>query len=248
MDQGHATTTMSDTPAAAAEKKPLRRDAERNRLLILRAARTVFAQRGLEASLDEVAREAGLGVGTVYRRFPNRDALIDALFADGINTINRIVDESLEKPRAWDGLRHFMSSMLELQCQDKGLRDVMVAKKPPETTQEMMRNRIKPPISHLVHRAQQQGDLREDLIDTDIGVLEIAAIGAAEFTAPAAPDVWRRYLTIMMDGMRARPTGDSGNTPLQPPPIDDDQIDACMDGWKYGTRETKRDQRKHPHE
>lgn len=244
MDQGHATATMSTTASGAAKRRPLRRDAERNRLLILSAARTVFAQRGLEASLDEVAREAGLGVGTVYRRFPNRDALIDALFADGINAIGRIVDESLAMPRAWDGLRHFMASMLELQCQDKGLRDVMVAKKAPETTEDLMRNRIKPPISELVRRAQQEGDLREDLIDTDIGVLEIAALGAAEFTALADPDVWQRYLTVMMDGMRARPAGENGNTPLDQPPIDDDQIDACMDGWKYGTRDTTRQRQK----
>src|ERR1700761_6992724 len=114
MDQGYATDQGYST--AAAKRRPLRRDAERNRLLILGAARTVFAQRGLEASLDEVAREAGLGVGTVYRRFPNREALIDALFADGINTIARVVEESLATPRAWDGLRHFMASMLELQC------------------------------------------------------------------------------------------------------------------------------------
>ena len=226
-------------------RRPLRRDAERNRLLILTAARTVFAQRGLDASLDEVAREAGLGVGTVYRRFPNRDALIDALFADGIATIGRIIDESLSAPRAWDGLRHFMASMLELQCQDKGLRDVMLANHAPEASEELIRNQIKPPLRDLVHRAQTEGDLRRDLTDTDVGVLEIAVLGAAEFTAHADPDVWHRYLAIVMDGMRARPdTPHGGNTPLDPPPLDDDQIDACMVGWKYGTREAPRHRQK----
>jgi AcrR family transcriptional regulator len=243
MDQGYATQEYAT--ATSAGRRPLRRDAERNRLLILSSARTVFAQRGLDASLDEVAREAGLGVGTVYRRFPNRDALIDALFADGIDTIGRIVDEALSMPRAWEGLRHFMASMLDLQCQDKGLRDVMLSRGAPETTEELMRSRIKPPLYDLVRRAQQEGDLRRDLTDTDIGVLEIAALGAAEFTALADPNVWRRYLTIMMDGMRARPEGaDGGNTPLEHPPLDDDQIDACMVGWKYGTRETPRQRQK----
>jgi AcrR family transcriptional regulator len=244
MDQGYATQEYA-TATGTGRRRPLRRDAERNRLLILSSARTVFAQRGLDASLDEVAREAGLGVGTVYRRFPNRDALIDALFADGVATIGRVVDEALSMERAWDGLRHFMSSMLELQCQDKGLRDVMLAWRAPETTEELMRNRIKPPLRDLVRRAKQEGDLRRDLTDSDIGVLEIAALGTAEFTALADPAVWRRYLTIMMDGMRARPeAGEGGNTPLGHPPLDDEQIDACMVGWKYGTREAPRQRQK----
>lgn len=228
-------------------RRPLRRDAERNRLLILSSARTVFAQHGLDASLDEVAREAGLGVGTVYRRFPNRDALIDALFVDSVATLGRLADQSVGMARAWDGLRHFMASMLDLQCQDKGLRDVMLARRAPEATEELIRNRIKPPLRDLVRRAQDEGDLRRDLTDTDVGVLEIAVLGAAEFTAQADPDVWHRYLAIVMDGMRARPQAPGtpgGNTPLAHPPLDDDQIDACMDGWKYGTRETPRQRQK----
>ena len=229
MEQRYAT--------AAAKDRPLRRDAERNRLLILSAARTVFAQRGLEASLDEVAREAGLGVGTVYRRFPNREALIDALFADGINTITRVVEESLAMARAWDGLRHFMASMLELQCHDKGLRDVMLSHRGPDPAEDLLRDRIKPPLYNLVQRAQREGDLRADLSPTDIGVLEVAALGAAELTAAARPEAWKRYLTIIMDGMRARPDSPTGgNTPLHQPPLNDDELDACMEGWKYGTR------------
>jgi AcrR family transcriptional regulator len=215
-------------------------------LLILGAARAVFAHRGLDASLDEVAREAGLGVGTVYRRFPNRDALIDALLIDGVATIGRIVEESVATPRAWDGLRHFMTSMLELQCQDKGLRDVMSARRAPEATEEVVKDLVKPPLHELVERAQAQGDLRGDLDETDVAVLEIAALGAAEFTALADPDVWRRHLTIILDGMRARPDGPAGNTPLEQPALDDEQIDACMVDWKYGTREAPRQQRHKP--
>ena len=228
MEQTYATVTT--------KKRPLRRDAERNRLLILSAARTVFAQRGLEASLDEVAREAGLGVGTVYRRFANREALIEALFADGIATISRLMDQCLAEPRAWDGLRTFMASMLELQCGDKGLRDVMLSRRAPSPDEDLLRARIQPALDALVERAQQQGDLREDLTSTDVGVLEIALLGAAEFTAAAAPGIWHRYLAIMLEGMRARPAGPS--EPLEEPPLDDDQIDACMIGWKYGSRQT----------
>jgi len=226
--------------AEKARPRPLRRDAERNRLLILSAAKTVFAQRGLDASLDEVAKEAGLGVGTVYRRFPNRDALIDALFADGVSSIERIIEEALAMPRAWDGLEHFMAAMLESQAMDKGLRDVIMSRhaalKGPDD--DFVRTRIQPALYELVGRAHEAGDLRTDVAATDIGVLEVAALGIVEFSASAAPDVWRRYLSIILDGLRARPAG--GNGPLAQPPLDDDQVEACMYGWKYGSREAPR--------
>jgi len=114
--------------------RPLRRDAERNRQLILSAARTLFAQRGLDASLDDVAHEAGLGVGTVYRRFPNREALIDALFDDGLEAITEIVQTAQAAPRAWDGLRHFMASMLELQAADRAMSSSPAGSQNPNAT------------------------------------------------------------------------------------------------------------------
>ena len=243
MDRGYATATAAATAPATVRRRPLRRDAERNRLLILTAARTVFAERGLEASLDEVAREAGLGVGTVYRRFPNRDALVDALFADAIDTVTRINDESLVMPRAWDGLRHFLTEMTEIQCRDKGLRDVMLASRGPDPAEDALRDRATDTLYGLVRRAQQQGDLRADLTPTDVGVLGVAILGAAEFTDAVLPEISGRYLTLILDGMRARPEG--GNSPLDQPALDDDQLEACMNGWKYGCRETPR-QRQRP--
>ena len=215
--------------------RPLRRDAERNRQLILDTAKTVFAQRGLDASLDEVAHEAGLGVGTVYRRFPNRDALIDALFDDKLTSITRIVAESLELPRAWDGLVHFMTAMLESQGRDTALRDLMLSRQPhldpcvPDKEQGV-RDTVEPALHALIDRAKEEGDLRTDVVATDVGTLLIAAVGVAE--------VWRRHLAVMLDGLRARPTGQT--TVLSPEPLDDAQLDVCMTGWKYGSRETSR--------
>lgn len=238
-------TAPAGTPATigAVDVRPLRRDAERNRRLILGAAKKVFAQRGLDASLDEIAREAGLGVGTVYRRFPNRDALIDALFDDMIASIKRIADESLALPRAWDGLVHFMTAMLETQAHDKGLRDTMIAQQTHLHDREhekgqAVREMVQPMLYALVARAQQEGDLRTDVAPTDIAVLLITAVSMVELTAPVVPDNWRRHLSVIVDGLRARPEG--ANTPFTEPPLDDDQIEACMAGWKYGTREASR--------
>jgi len=228
-------------PAAAvsAEARPLRRDAERNRQLILSAAKGLIARRGLDVSLDEVAKEAGLGVGTVYRRFPHRDALIDALFDDMVNAIKRIAEESVALPRAWDGLAHFMTAMLESQAQDKGLRDAALAQQKHLGEQgteksQAVRELVQPMLYALVERAKLEGDLRTDVAATDIGVLLITAVNLAEFTTPVAPENWRRQLTIILDGLRTRPDGT--NSALAESPLDEEQFDACMAGWKYGTR------------
>jgi AcrR family transcriptional regulator len=236
-------------PAGAApeQARPLRRDAERNRRMILGAAKAVFAHRGLDASLDEVAREAGLGVGTVYRRFPNREALIDALFDDLVASITHIADESLALPRAWDGLVHFTMSMLESQSRDKSLRDVLIARQNDldehgQEKRHVVRETVQPMLYTLVERAKQEGDLRPDVVPSDIGVLLVAAVSLLEFTAPVAPDGWRRHVAIILDGLRARPEAD--RAPLREAPLDDEQVDACMAGWKYGNRETPRQRAK----
>jgi AcrR family transcriptional regulator len=233
--------------AGVPEPRPLRRDAERNRQLILGAAKAVFAQRGLDASLDEIAKEADLGVGTVYRRFPNREALIDALFDDMVSSIAHIAEEAVALPRAWDGLVHFMTAMIESQAHDKGLRDVMIAREKHlnEDGHEKgraIRELVQPMLNGLVSRAQQEGDLRAEVSSTDIAVLLIATVGILEFTAHIASDHWRRHLSILLDGLRTRPDG--AYTPLTEPPLDDDQIDDCMTGWKYGSREMPRQRSK----
>ncbi|NUR57663.1 MAG: TetR/AcrR family transcriptional regulator [Catenulispora sp.] len=223
-----------------APDRPLRRDAERNRRLILEAARVVFAQHGLDASLDEVAREAGLGVGTVYRRFPNRDALVDALFDDMVASIEVILQESVALPRAWDGLVHFMTALLESQGRDKALRDMMFSRHLHlddcgKQKDDAIRELVQDSMTDLIERSQQDGDLRADVTLTDVGVLLIAGVGIVDFTASADRDVWRRQLSVVLDGLRARP---EENTPLTPAPLDDEQMDVCMTGWKYGSRET----------
>src|SRR5438270_1150238 len=116
-----------DTTTPPAAPRPLRRDAELNRQRILVAAKEVFAERGLEATLDEIAKHAGLGVGTVYRRFPNKEALIDALFEEGFAQIVQLTEQALAEPDAWDGLVGLLTGMAEVQAADFGLRDVMLS-------------------------------------------------------------------------------------------------------------------------
>jgi hypothetical protein len=132
-----------------------------------------------------------------------------------------------------------MYSALEMQSKDRGLRDVMFSRRMlADQEHDLMAQRLKPPLDALVERAKDEGDLRPDLSSTDVAVLEVAALGAAEFTVAVAPDAWRRHLAIMLDGMRARPDGQS--EPLVQPALDHDEFETCMVGWKYGSRETRR--------
>src|ERR1051325_8125083 len=105
---------------SVAGPRPLRRDAERNRQRILEAASEVFNERGLEVSLDEIARHAGVGVGTVYRRFRSKEELVEALFMDRLDTVAAVADEALSTPDPWTGLVSFMEQMAGIMAGDTG--------------------------------------------------------------------------------------------------------------------------------
>src|ERR1700754_2230621 len=104
---------------------PLRADAERNRQRLLGAAKELFAERGVEVTLDEIARHAGVGTGTAYRRFPNKDALIEALMADRIGESGAIAQECLEDPDPWRAFAVFFERSLALMAADRGLKEVL---------------------------------------------------------------------------------------------------------------------------
>src|ERR1700676_1629222 len=138
---------MASTPPPASER-PLRRDAERNRLRILQAAREVFADRGLDASLDQIAAHAELGVGPVYRRFPDKDTLIDALFEERIGEIAAAGQHALTAPDPWQGLVGLLQQANALLSGDRGLRQVLLSRGAHKT--ERAREKIIPIATELV--------------------------------------------------------------------------------------------------
>src|SRR5689334_2491592 len=109
--------------ATATPTRSPRRDAVRNRELLLAAARAVFGERGVDASLEEIARQAGVGIGTLYRHFPSRQALIDALLEERLGAVVALADAAAADPA--DGLGRFLESMIDLQARDRVLRDVL---------------------------------------------------------------------------------------------------------------------------
>ena len=190
--------------------RPLRRDAERNRQRVLEAAREVFAERGVSATLDDVADRAGVGVGTVYRRFPDKETLLSAVFLDVLDQLAAHAEEALAHESGWAGLTFFLHRCSEMQSCDRGLRDVALASGYGTHDLDAVRERLVPLLERLVARAQAEGELRGDVRETDIPLLLFMVTEVAYHCGADRPDLHKRYLQLIIDGLRAPGTGDLG--------------------------------------
>jgi AcrR family transcriptional regulator len=206
----------------------VRKDAELNRQRILEAAREGFADRGLGITLDEIAKLAGVGVGTVYRRFPNKELLIDALFEDRIGDVAAAAETALTDDDGWRALTTFLERAIELMAGDRGLRELVLGTTYGPQRVQHARSRIKPLVDRLVTRAQAQGALREDFSATDFPLL-LMMLDAVVDTTREVPGTWKRALALIVDGMLARR---DAPTPLPAPALDDDQLDAALRSWR----------------
>jgi AcrR family transcriptional regulator len=205
----------------------LRRDAERNRQRILEAAREGFAERGLGITLDEIARLAGVGVGTVYRRFPNKELLIDALFEERIGEIVALGREAAADEDAWRGLKRFLEAAVDRLARDRGLRELVVgATYAPERIVHG-RSRIKPLVDDMVARAKAQGTLREDVGASDFPLLLMMLDAVVDTTRDVDPDTWRRALGIVLDGLAA-----PAKTPLPGAPLAVPELERAIRAWR----------------
>ena len=187
--------------------RPLRRDAERNRQRVLQAASEMFTECGLEVSLDEVARHAGVGVGTVYRRFRTKEELVEALFDERIDAIAAIGARAAENPDPWSGLVSFMEQLAEMLAGNLGLRQMLMFATYGRDRVAYARERNAPLIGRLLERAQAAGQVRGDLAPTDIPFIIFTLTQATEFSRRASPELWRRYLALFLDGIRPERAG-----------------------------------------
>jgi AcrR family transcriptional regulator len=206
----------------SALERPLRRDASRNRELIVAAARELFAERGLEVTMDEIARRAGVGVGTVYRRFPRREEIIRALFEQRMEDFLALAEQSLADPDPWHGLVEFLEQGLAMQAADRGLKELLVGQGHGGESGKRMRARVIPIIEQLVTRAQQAGVVRSDIGALDLPLLSLMLGQVIDFSHAVEPELWRRYLALLLDGLRSE-----GN-PLPLAPLDPAQLDAAI--------------------
>ncbi|GAA4212080.1 TetR/AcrR family transcriptional regulator [Actinocatenispora rupis] len=205
------------------ETRPLRADARRNRERLIEAARTVYAERGLDAPLDEIARCAGVSIGTLYNRFPSRDALIDAAFADRVAATARFAEHALADDDPWSGLAYFLERICELQATDRGYRDLAARSVPRSAeTAAALRDGYRQ-MERIVERAQHAGALRSDVTLADLAFVFWGHAGTVAATADIAPDAWRRHLGLLLDGLRSE-----GAHPLPVPPLDPAQVERAM--------------------
>lgn len=197
------TNDDGESPAAGCPRRPLRRDAERNRQRILTAAAEVFTERGLDVSLDEIAKHAGVGVGTVYRRFADKEELVETLFTDYVNNLASIAEHALEMPDPEEALLWFLDQWIDVMAGNMGLRQLLMFATYSGDRVSYARNRFAPLVDALVTRAQASGHVRADLAGTDIPFIGLMLSSAAEYAQHMRPEIWRRYLMLFIDGMYA---------------------------------------------
>ena len=198
--------------ATGATARPLRADAVRNRARILEAAAEVFAERGLEVTLDDIAHHAGLGVGTVYRRFSDRESLVEALFDERMQVAKRRMEAALDEPDAMQALEGVIRENCEQFAADRGLRQVMLTSTYGQNSLAQCREEIPPIVERLVQRAKESGALRSDFQATDIPILFLMIGAVVDFTGAIEPGLWRRYLELFLDGIRVCRSSDGGAT------------------------------------
>jgi AcrR family transcriptional regulator len=215
-----------DTPAAT--ERPLRKDAERNRRRILEAARDLFAARGLEPHLNDVAHHAGVGVGTIYRRFPTKEDLFESLFEDALNHMTDLAEEAGRQPNSWQGFARYVEQMCAMTATDRGLREIAFSKAYGGARVQAAQERLVPAVAKLVERAQRDGYLRQDLSRSDMPVLALLSGTVSEFAGHVEDELWRRYVGLLLDGMRNR----DDNLPLPVPALDDEELETAMQTWE----------------
>ena len=212
--------TTPDRPAP----RPLRRDAQRNRDAIIAAARQLFCDHGLEAPLEQIARHARVGIATLYRRFPSRAALLDAVLTVDLQAHIDAAEHALAIDDPWDGFAFYLEQSCRLQATDRGLNDVMGMRFPRATAVEAAKARLFELLGRVVDRAQQSGQLRADLTLEDLAFLNWANTRILPAVrAAGAPDAWRRPLGLLLDGLRAERAH-----PLPRPPLSPRQVHRAM--------------------
>lgn len=205
--------------------RALRSDAERNRRLVLEAAADAFAEHGLDVGMAEIARRAGVGNATVFRRFPTKDALIEAIVEEKIDELLAEAERAAAVEDPWDALVGLLQATATLQARDHGFfqaTEEFVLRHP-----EILR-RHRPIIEAfepLVARAQDAGVLRDDVTTLDLLGLVKGSVACLPPSRDLRDDGWRRYLSILLDALRPEAA-----TPLPVPPLTFEEVEAALLG------------------
>lgn len=201
------------TPDAPTGRRP-RADAERNRRRVLDAATRVFADQGPAATLGDVAKAAGVGIGTIYRKFPDKQALLDALFDDKSGAIMRIVEEAAGIADPGEAFRSYLFGMIELHARDRSLATVLFGPDRYDRFPPALSDRLGSTADRLIADAVAAGELRAGFTRQDTIALAVMVSTIARASLDADPGLWRRYASLVVDGTRPG----AAAAPLAPEP------------------------------
>jgi AcrR family transcriptional regulator len=222
MRDDHVAASASDATADhdSGRREVVRKDVIRNRARILSAADDLVAKRGLDITLNELAHHAGVGVGTVYRHFPDRAAVVNAMLTQRIEQAEQIIRAGLDLDDPVEAFRSTLTGVCQRQAHDRGVFQALTSAGPAEQRQQV-RRRLEPLMSTLVERVHAAGWLREDITVTDMPIVFWLVGNLARQTAQTHPDLWRRYLNLILEGMSTNNPSDLGASPLPPDAVVD---------------------------
>ncbi|MFG2727184.1 TetR/AcrR family transcriptional regulator [Streptomyces canus] len=204
-----------------------RRDARRNRELLVEAAHEVFTEQGLEAPLDVIARRAGVGNATLYRHFPSRAALVEAVFRDPLAGTMAAGEQARVATDPWEGLVGYMEAVFAVLATDRGTNDLMTTHLEGVESLQAVHAHNQATMELLLRRGRDEGTIRPDVTTEDV-LFALAALGRAvpSLATAVGPEAWRRPLALLLDTLRASPAV----APLPSPALTADELGEVLQG------------------
>jgi AcrR family transcriptional regulator len=212
--------TITDAKPAHTHR---RRDAQEHHERLIAAATQEFAARGIEASLEKIARDAGVAIGTLYRHFPTRMDLLMEAFAPRLEEFLSEAKKAMEMDDPWQGFVYYLENLFRVQAGDRGFNDFLSRRFPGSPDTERIHDQVCRQIEDVLTRAQDAGEARPDIATADIVNLIWSNGRMIDATSTTAPDAWRRHLYLMLDAFRAERAH-----PLPVPPMTDEQLYDAM--------------------
>lgn len=211
------------TPEAEQAQRPLRRDAQERRDRLIAAARREFAARGVDASLERIARDADVAIGTLYRHFPTRLDLLLAALEPRLREFTDGSKKALEIEDPWEGFVSYLENLFRVQAGDRGFNDFLSRRFPGSADTERIHDQMCRQIGDVLTRAQEAGEARPDITLADIVNLIWSNGRMLDATSTTAPNAWRRQLHLMLDAYRANRAH-----PIPEPPMTEQQLYDAM--------------------
>jgi AcrR family transcriptional regulator len=219
--------------SATTEQPPqLRADARRNRARILEAARAAFSEQGFETHVAAIAERAGVGVATLYRHYPTKEALLEALILDRLESLSdELAATRAEEPDAWSAFERFFLFAARLQVRDRSLMQFIAGAGTSASLLETRRAELYEQARRLVEDAQREGSMRADVEPGDLPLLLGGIVQVLSGLTTRADELGARCATIVLDGLRA-----PGSAPLPGHALDATEINQLFRGCSHGSQ------------